>query len=219
MISASDAQRLVGWSTAVKVLREQPAWRWALGWGPETFRAVYRLYRTQGAAAFVGYDRVADHAHDLPLELLVTLGALGTAAFVYLARSLWRDGDHEARAALLGLGVMSLVEPLFAPPALLLFALLGSRREDLVAGRDVRRPVGVALALAAALVWSADQRGRSIWLHPRESEACQYELAGALGRGNYAAAGRWLDCVKRADPAHRPMQEQASALSARLGAR
>lgn len=205
----SDVQRLDGWATAARALHDHPG-RWLFGWGPETFKSVYRLHRTQAAADLIGFDKVADHAHNLPLELLVTLGAVGTAAFVYLAWDLWREADLEARAAMLGIGLMSMVEPVFFLPAAALFLLLGVRRRAR-ASRAPRVAV-VVLALVAAGVWGLDEIAHPLFLHPHESEANQLAVMAALQRGDAKLAVIYARRAVAADPMHRALVKQAEQL-------
>ncbi len=214
-MNMSDVQRLDGWVTAARALRAHPG-RWAFGWGPETFKSVYRLHRTQAAADLIGYERVADHVHNLPLELLVTLGAVGTAAFVYLGWDLWRGADIAARAALLGLGVMSMVEPVFFPPAAALFLLLGVRRK---AHGRAPRIVVVLFSVVAAGVWMLDVTTHPLFLHPRESEANQTALMGALKRGRPELAVIYAQRAVASDPLNRDLVKQAEQLEAAVGRR
>ncbi len=225
-MNMSDTQRLDAWATAIRALRAHP-WRAALfGWGPETFRSAYRLYRTQGSADLIGAMRVADHAHSLPLELLVTLGAVGTAAFAYFAWRLWQEADREGRAALLGLAVMSMVEPVFFPPAAMLALLLGARRYGMFGHwtwpRAATLSVAAALALLSAGVWVDDFSGftgRSLVLHPHESEANQLALAGALQRGQLDQAVFYGQQAAKADPRYRELVAQAAQFEAAVRAR
>ena len=213
MLSMSDVQRIDGWKTALRALRAHPGRALTFGWGPETFQPVYRLYRTQASADLIGYDKVADHAHNLPLELLVTLGAIGTAAFVYFAWRLWMEADTEGRAALLGMAVMALVEPVFFPAAALLFLLLGARREDLHAAPAPRLAAG-ALVVVAAIVWGMDRSARSLFLHPHQSEANQFAVMAAIQRGDGEAALVYAKRAAAADPRHTPMIAQVAELEA-----
>ncbi len=211
MLSMSDVQRLDGWETALRALRAHPGRTLTFGWGPETFQSVYRLHRTQASADVIGYDRVADHVHNLPLELLVTLGVVGAASFVYLAWSLWKEADAEGRAALLGLGAMAMVEPIFFPPAALLFLLLGARRQDMTARRAPGLGAAI-LAIAFALVWWFDFH--SLTLHPHESEANQLMVMDCLRKGRPDLAVVYARRAAAADPMHRPLVAQAARLEA-----
>lgn len=218
-MNMSDFQRVNGWVTGARALREHP-WRWLFGWGPETFRSIYRLHRTQHASDVIGPQRIADHAHNLPLELLLTLGAVGTAAFIYLVWTLWRDASDEGRACMLGLGVMSMVEPLFFPPAAMLCLLLGAGCREyrwLVndEGAWARVAAGV-LAVFAIGMWVDDVtgRGRSLTLHPHESEANQLAVADALGKRRPELAVIYARRAAAADPTYRELVAQTAALEA-----
>lgn len=222
-MNMSDVQRIDGWKTAIRALRARPLRALTFGWGPETFQAVYRLHRTRASADLIGFDRVADHAHNLPLELLVTAGVVGTTAFVYLIRSLWRDADREARAAMLGLGIMSMVEPVFFPPAAMLFLLLGVRRKDaLLQSRPAPRTWATIFAIVAAGMLALDLVGyvaRPLLLHPHESEANQLAVMAALQRNDLAQAVVYAERATAADPMHRVLAEQTSQLEAAVKGR
>lgn len=222
-MNMSDAQRVNGWLTAARALRDHP-WRWPLGWGPETFRSVYRLNRTQHAADLIGYGRIADHAHNLPLELLVTLGVVGAAAVGYLGWRLWKEADEEGRACMLGLLAMSMVEPVFFPPAAMLFLLLGVGRRELLFAywwEPFWARLGALALVALCLgVWAFDNvPGRSLALHPRESEANQLAIMAALQQGKNDLAVVYARRAAAADPMHRDVVKQAAALEAAVGAR
>ena len=155
-MTLADSQRLVGWKTALRALWAHPD-RWVLGWGPETFPIAYRLHRTAHDVDLLGVAAIADHAHSLPLELLLTLGAAGTVAFVYLFWHLWENACDDGRAAMLGLLLMSAVEPVFFPAAALLALALGSRYQGKARyGMGGGRVPAVLCAVVAASLWLAD---------------------------------------------------------------
>lgn len=213
-----DIQRLEGWKTALRALWVHP-WRWSFGWGPETFRAVYRLERTRYTTDLIGPSRVADHAHNLPLELLVTVGAVGTAAFAYFVWRLWEEASDEGRAALLGVLVLSMVEPVFFPPAAMLALILGSDRSRLLWrygwSEGARVAAGVLTALAIGIwVDDATSQRRSLFLHPHESEANQQAIAESLAQGRYQWAVIYAQRAANADPMYKEIVEQADALEA-----
>lgn len=184
----TDLQRLSGWRTAVVALRAHP-WRWPFGWGPETFPLVYRLHRDAAATSLIGPTHIADHAHNLPLELLVTLGGAGTAAVAWLLWSLWRDADDVGQAALLGLLLMSLVEPVPVQGWALLFLLLGTHWTGGGLAKRVtgafRLAAGTCLVIAS-LVWVSDY--------------CAYAGKESINRGDWAHAAAWGRTAIRLNP-------------------
>lgn len=214
-----DVQRLEGWKTAWAALQAHP-WRWPLGWGPETFRSIYRLERTRYTTDLIGAQHVADHAHNLPLELLLTLGVVGTAAFAYFAWRLWEEAEDEGRAALLGVLVISMVEPVFFPPAAMLALILGAERRTLTLRFWdypfwARVAAGVLTVLAIG-IWIDDATSarRSLTLHPHESEANQIAIAESLAQGRYQWAVIYAQRAANADPMYKELVEQADALEA-----
>lgn len=222
MLGMSDVQRLDGWKTALRALHHQPLHRWLFGWGPETYRSVYRLYRTQEAADLIGHNRVADHVHNLPLELLLTVGLVGTAAFAYFAWCLWRDADEEGRAAMLGLAVMSLVEPIFFPPAAMLALILGSQRRQSCLARPFWMQAGAVFCAAVAIgMWLDDvfPTPRSLILHPHESEANQLAIVDALQAGRNDLAVFYAQRAVKADPAFTELAAEEARFEAAVRAR
>ena len=222
-MNMSDTQRVNGWLTAVEALHGHP-WRWPFGWGPETFRAVYRLHRTQHAADLIGAHHVADHAHNLPLELLVSLGAVGAAACAYLAWEVWREADDEGRACMVAALTLSMVEPLFFPPAAMLFLLVGSSQRRAVlkfwTAPTWARVAALALTALSIGVWVDDlDPRRRLWLHPRESEANQQAIVEAIQRGDGELAVVYATRAAKADPMWRELQAQAEQLEAAVRAR
>ena len=189
MIFGSDSQRIEGWRVALVALRAHPWRTLTLGWGPETFPLAYRLYRSQAAVEFLGAGRIADHAHNLPLELLVTIGAVGTAAVVYLLWTLWEHADTPARAAMVGLLLVSMVEPIAWPAWGLLFLILGAHHDgpfDIsISALDATRVATVLCAIFATALWVSDfatfQAERSALRGFTHESAKWARLASAVG--------------------------------------
>ncbi len=71
--------RVIAWKIAYEGFLEKPV----LGWGPENFFYVFNKYYNPKSLLFGSYETWFDHAHNAPLDILVTQGALGL--FVYLS--------------------------------------------------------------------------------------------------------------------------------------
>lgn len=186
----SDAQRIAGWLTGLRALKNHPA-RWLFGWGPETFPIAYRLHRTPHAYQVFGGS--ADHAHNIFLELLVTLGLAGTAAVAYLLYKLWRSCDDVGKATMLGVLVIALVEPIPWQAWGLMCMIVGSRQVR--AYTDHEGPSRLAAitatstvaALIAAFLWASD--------------FCTYKSEMALRANNTPAAASYAKWAASFNPA------------------
>lgn len=80
-ISASDVTaqtRLHAWSAALQGAREAPV----MGVGPENFNIVFNRYFDPGFYAFERSETHFDRAHNIFLEVLVTMGIVGLLAYV-----------------------------------------------------------------------------------------------------------------------------------------
>lgn len=105
--SSGLTSRLEAWRSAPTAIADAPL----LGAGPGRFRAATSRYRTLGMAQAEGSDRLFADAHNLAVEAVVTLGALGLLAHgAWLCLAVRRSGGPLAGFAIV-LGVFALVEP------------------------------------------------------------------------------------------------------------
>ncbi|MCL2024349.1 MAG: O-antigen ligase family protein [Coriobacteriia bacterium] len=71
------------WQAAIDATKERPL----LGWGPDTFRMVFRWFQPYEYNRDAGYRSVADNAHNYPLHMAATVGVVGAVCFYIL--QLW----------------------------------------------------------------------------------------------------------------------------------
>jgi hypothetical protein len=145
---AGEADRVAVWSANARAAAERPV----LGWGPGLGWSAFVGSATTDELEVAG--RGWADAHSLPLELLVTTGALGLLAFAFLA---WRVLPGLLRpptaaawtaASAIVLGVFSLYEPVNVVITPLLFLLAGAANAGVAA---VRRSASLRPALAPAV--------------------------------------------------------------------
>jgi tetratricopeptide (TPR) repeat protein len=71
------------WEAALAAIRERPFF----GWGADTFRLLYPMFKREEYVASAGYLSVADNVHNYPLQLASALGVPGAlllyALFAY----------------------------------------------------------------------------------------------------------------------------------------
>lgn len=174
--SGSTAARIAIWQASTKLVKDRPL----LGFGPERLDPVFwRVFPPQ-LVYYQGRDVVVDRAHNLWLDLAITMGFCGVIAFAVMClvwgRVAWRGlvTSIEPRTRLLWLGIIAavtghLVDMEFSfevtTTAVVFWLLLatgfalsekqqaGSRRnhERIMVGFRVRREVPTLL-LAAILV-------------------------------------------------------------------
>ncbi|MDR1775530.1 MAG: O-antigen ligase family protein [Actinomycetes bacterium] len=75
--SGSAVTRFEIWDAAGKAIRERPVF----GFGPDTFRLVFRRFAPQAYAQDAGYRSVADNVHNFPLQLAAGIGIPGALLF------------------------------------------------------------------------------------------------------------------------------------------
>jgi len=120
------------WQAALRAIGERPL----LGYGPDTFRFVFRRYQPAEYIRDAGHLSVADNAHSYPLHLASAVGIPGAALFY----------------GLFGAGLALTAGRAFrrqAPPAMLLLAGLWAA----VAGYLVHLLFGLSVVGASGLFW------------------------------------------------------------------
>jgi hypothetical protein len=180
---ASDGQRIEFSRVALKAWSQRPV----LGWGPATGAVWFiRCRSTPGT--------ICKHSHNLITNVLATQGLLGLAAWVLLLGSAWRTATFRTRAALLGMAVFGMFEPIPAPAYVVL---------ALAVGMDASPPVpaprrrGLVRALSAALLFAflswemvADHRAHlGDW--GRAADMCPWEYAYCERVSDKAVASAW----------------------------
>lgn len=184
--SASAALRLELWGSALRALQPVPreddgygAARWLIGYGPESQAEVLERHRRpeQNQWEHGGEERVADRAHSLPLDLWLSFGLAGLAAFAWMLRRIRRaphaaTPEAAAALALISAGLLGF----FGPAEWLLLALWLARCGDPPADPPragpsiVRALAGIALALLVGfLLW----RGTPPLQHQQQGEAME----------------------------------------------
>ena len=68
--SGSTSSRMQIWSAAWEATKDRPL----LGWGADTFRQVFSIYKPFGYSETVNAISVADNAHNYPLHLMAGVG-------------------------------------------------------------------------------------------------------------------------------------------------
>lgn len=97
----SASTRFMIWGAAMKAIAQRPIF----GFGPDTFRLIFRRFQPDGYAALAGYRSVADNVHDYPLQLAAGVGIPGALMFygaiawsaVIGAATCWRRPDEGGR--------------------------------------------------------------------------------------------------------------------------
>ena len=70
--------RLWSWSSGIKGWLERPI----LGWGPENFMYLHMKYFNPKHFTGMGAETIWDRAHNMPLEILSTMGILGLLSYL-----------------------------------------------------------------------------------------------------------------------------------------
>lgn len=126
----SDSARWALWESVARSVPQHP---W-LGTGPDSIQTVLRKVRTEGFIRALGATKSQVSAHNDFLQVLVTLGLAGLAAYLWLLAGAWRclsaalrEGRHRsAIAAIAGAAAGLFVQAKFNPVplgALVLIAL------------------------------------------------------------------------------------------------
>lgn len=77
--------RFIAWKIAYDGFREKPF----MGWGPENYFYVFNKHYNPKSLLFGSYETWFDHAHNTPLDILVTQGAAGLALYLALYVVVW----------------------------------------------------------------------------------------------------------------------------------
>lgn len=139
--------RVENWKSAASAIADRPI----LGSGPDRFQAATSRYRSLRLARS-GPDRVYEDAHNLVINLLVTVGVIGAGLFLaFFVGVVVAARDRRSPLALFAFGVLvtHLLEPGLAgttPLALLCLGVLGAELPAVV-----RRPTAMS-AVALGLV-------------------------------------------------------------------
>jgi len=92
--------RFWAWEAGLKGWQESPK-TILLGWGPENFNIPFSKNFNPNFYVGPGSETLFDRAHNMFVEILVTMGVVGFAAYVaifyFLLRSLWRLLWHKLR--------------------------------------------------------------------------------------------------------------------------
>lgn len=170
----SGAARLGIWQGCLRLLFERPL----LGYGPDALEVAFTRVYPADLVYHQGRWAVVDRAHNWPLDLAVSLGLAGLAAFVAVVvaavaaawRPLWRDGPRPAHRLLLAAAAAGVAANLSAnllsfdvtETATLLWLLLGilAAAERWTAAEDdgparapaASSPTPVAMAVGLALI-------------------------------------------------------------------
>ena len=75
--SGSAGTRFMIWRAALDAVADRPLF----GFGPDTFRMVFRAFQPVEYAAAAGWSSVADNVHNYPLQLAAGVGVVGAALF------------------------------------------------------------------------------------------------------------------------------------------
>ncbi len=124
----SDSARWALWESMARSVPDHP---W-LGAGPDSIQTVLRKVRTEGFIRALGPTRSQVSAHNDILQILVTLGLAGFAAYLWLLLGSWRclsDALRESRhrsayAAIAGAAAGLFVQAKFNPVPLGALALI-----------------------------------------------------------------------------------------------
>lgn len=82
----SSLTRFEIWSAALNAIKDRPIF----GFGPDTFRLVFRRYAPVAYAQDAGYLSVADNVHNYLLQMAAGIGIVGCA--LYYAMAFWIAG-------------------------------------------------------------------------------------------------------------------------------
>lgn len=85
------------WDAAWRASLERPIF----GWGPDSFRVVFRMFQPAAYAQDAGFRSVADNVHNYPLQLVVSIGFIGAfllyavqlGLFAKAGKMLWKSDE------------------------------------------------------------------------------------------------------------------------------
>lgn len=91
--TGTASTRFIAWEIAWKGFKERPVF----GWGSENYFYVFNKFFNPQSQLFGSYETWFDHAHNAPLEVLVTQGIVGFVLYigqfiflVFMCMRLWR---------------------------------------------------------------------------------------------------------------------------------
>ena len=103
--------RFWAWEAGIKGWKENPK-TIILGWGPENFNIPFSKYFNPKFFGGPGSETLFDRAHNMFVEILVTMGLLGLLAYLYVFASsfkvLWKK-IHNKETILYGVGFIPLL--------------------------------------------------------------------------------------------------------------
>lgn len=73
----SAQTRFLIWDAAIEAIKARPLF----GYGPDTFRVIFRRFSPEQYVSIAGFQSVADNVHNYALQLAVTLGIPGALLF------------------------------------------------------------------------------------------------------------------------------------------
>lgn len=103
----SDLGRAVTWRAALDAFYAKP---WT-GWGPGAFYLIAEVFRNPLWQEVYGVTS-QDHAHNLFLEAASTSGVFGLVTLSAMLWAMWCRADRTTRAALLGVFIVGMLNPL-----------------------------------------------------------------------------------------------------------
>ncbi len=103
--------RFWAWQAGLKGWKEGPK-TILLGWGPENFDVPFSKYFNPKFFSGPGAETLFDRAHNMFVEILVTMGLLGLGTYIWIFissfQSLWKN-IHNKDTTLYGVGFISLL--------------------------------------------------------------------------------------------------------------
>jgi putative inorganic carbon (HCO3(-)) transporter len=128
--AASVGARITIWKRTLDLIPP----RWFLGYGPETFAAVFSLHYPPELARFEGPNVVVDDPHNLILDQVMAAGIVGLLAFLGIIATFYRttlgafrrETDRRTQAtvaAILGSATAFLIQAQFNPDVIVLSVL------------------------------------------------------------------------------------------------
>ena len=197
------------WSVGVQAFERRPL----LGHGPGRFRAATVSHQTMRVAQLEGGDVAYTDAHNIVVEHLVTVGALGALALATWVALLLRRARGELAWAAVALGAMALVQLMNVATTPFVFLLLGAAGPAVLRARKTfaapKAMVVIAAATAAAALMIGDlelRRGyregdarvtrtadRLLrpWPEPATMHAAVAEESALRNEGSFDAAISW----------------------------
>lgn len=94
--SGTARGRLIQWELTLAMVADRPL----LGWGPDTYAAVFPSYISSKFERDIGRDVIPDRAHNVFLDIASTLGVLGLVAYLWLLASVFRAALANRRTPL-----------------------------------------------------------------------------------------------------------------------